>query len=135
MASRYCVCGGRTDFTVKTPTFCSACGQPFVKAFAPTQVTAAPKATAQTPYTPVAARPAWREQPTDDLDSTAYDESEVAAYARELAASVSASDFFSVAEAPSAGRKLSDVLDKTKQVDIGVRENVITDSSQLPPIN
>lgn len=134
MPDRYCLCGAKTPYSVKPPAFCSACGQPFAKAFA--QVVAAPKATAQTPYTPVAAQPSWRERlPDDDLDSIAYNEDEVEAYARQLAASISASDFFSVTEAPSAGRKLSDVLDKTKQVDIGVRDAVITDPSQLPPVS
>lgn len=137
MPDRYCAspsCGAKTPYVAKAPAFCSSCGQPFVKAFASTQP-AKPHQTTQNTQPPVIARTARHQRPVDtDPDSTDYDESEVAAYARELAASVSASDFFSVTTAPNAGFTLSDVLDKDKHIDVGIRGTVVTDPSQLPAL-
>lgn len=134
MADRYCTCGAKTPYIAKAPTFCSSCGQPFVKAFVATKSSSEVQTTENT-RAPVTARPIHRDRPSDnDLDSTQYDENEVAAYARELAASISPSDFFTVTEAPNAGLKLSDVLNKDKQIDIGHRGGVVVDPSQLPSL-
>lgn len=134
MGVKYCGrsgCGGRTDYTVKVPAFCSSCGQPFAAAFS-----AAKPIPVSTPTSPflstrsATARP-QHEQPLRDGEESddRYDKDEVYEMARELAASVS-SDVELVTVGGGKHFSLKDVLDSTKSVDAGVRGTVQT---QLPP--
>ncbi len=135
MAAKYCVCGGKTEYTAKVPTFCSSCGQPFGAAFAK----AAPVAPT-TSYPPITskipvARPVRRAPGQDSIEDEEldqYDENEMLDRAHQLAASLSAADFFSTKQADDTGFRLGDVLDPKKQINVGQRGGVVTDPSQLP---
>ncbi len=135
MAAKYCVCGGKTEYTAKVPTFCSSCGQPFGAAFAKATTT-----TPITPYPPVVskvlvARPVSRgpsPESQEGEETDQYDEHEMMDMAHQLAASLSASDFFSAKPAEDNRYRVGDVLDKTKNVHVGQRGGVVADPSQLP---
>lgn len=138
MAAKYCAsCGGKTEYTAKVPTFCSACAQPFgaafAKAAAPSHLTPSPLITSKASI----ARPV-RRGPSDDSvegdESEQYDETEVLDRAHEIAASFSASDFFSTKVVDDHRFSVADMLDHKKQVHVGVRGGAITDPSQLPAL-
>lgn len=63
MASIYCDCGFKTDYSGIKPKTCQACGDPFVKAFVPVKREPAPK---QTKAARQHAR--WEEEEEEDLN-------------------------------------------------------------------
>lgn len=93
MGIKYCTskgCGAKTEYSVKPPKFCSACGFEFAKAFAAASL---PDPIIRSPE-PIRAPMPKRRRPPQDVDSQGDeddrqpDEYEVRALANELVASV-----------------------------------------------
>lgn len=126
MLIKYCAsCGGKTEYTVKLPLFCGACGQSFIKAFTqkkpldevivPISKSVAPSISkAKTRTRPI------KEDGEEDGENDSYNENEVQEMARELAASISADDFIIQGE-KSKGIKIEDMLNPNKKIDVGQR--------------
>lgn len=135
MAAKYCPCGGKTEYTAKIPLHCSACGQPFGAAFAKVAPPARPSPSVSIISKVVPSRTLSRGPSPDSTEgdeSDQYDEAEVLDRAQEIAASFSASDFFSTKTVDDNRFSVADMLDPKKQINVGQRAGVITDPSQLP---
>lgn len=135
MAAKYCPCGGKTEYTAKVPTFCSSCGQPFGAAFAKTAPPVRSSPSVSVTSKAVPSRTLSRGPSPDSVggdESDQYDETEVLDRAQEIAASFSASDFFSTKQVDDHRFSVADMLDPKKQINVGQRAGVITDPSQLP---
>jgi uncharacterized Zn finger protein (UPF0148 family) len=126
MAAKFCTCGAKTEYTVKVPVFCSSCGQPYIKAFATTKIVVQespkPATTVQKTIT--------RSRPPENEDDDYIDKGSVQEMARELIASLSKDDFFSIEVREDRGVKLEDALDPKKQINIGQRSQVQSEASE-----
>jgi hypothetical protein len=128
MLIKYCAsCGGKTEYTIKLPLFCGACGQSFIKAFTQNKVSkevvlpTSKSMASSIPKTKTRTRPI-REDSEDgeSSENDSYNESEVQEMARELAASISADDFIIQGDR-SKGIKIEDMLNPNKKIDVGQR--------------
>lgn len=136
-------CGAKNEYSINKPDTCKSCGRPFSKAFAslvPTQPTISQPVTRPAPrptVTSAMTRPVPRIQSSGRPNQPAYDDSiddyvdktEMKQRAQELVESMSSSDFI-IQSGGSRRVSLTDMLDKSKSVDIGVRGAVET---ELPP--
>ncbi len=134
MGAKYCAksgCGAKTEYSIKVPAFCSACGQPFATTFGaakPVSIST-PVGPSVTPRYTSATPRHQRPLPDGQEESDRYDKDEVHEMARELAASM-ASDVELVVVGGDKGVSLKDMLDPTKNISVGNRGPV---QIELPP--
>ncbi len=132
MNAKYCTCGGKTEYSIKPPLFCGSCGQPFDKLFKAKKVSIQPPTDTEIKKT-ITKIPVRHKIETisEDDEDISYDEGYIESRAAELASEFTTEDFFSIEKGEDNKVSLEDILDPKKDINVGMRKNVITDVSQL----